>query len=140
MVGFRKREREEEAEIPTASMADIAFLLIIFFMVTTVFAREKGLKLLLPERQAQTVKLSGEKMLVLSINPRGEIFADNEKITLQEVQTEVNKKLEENPKAVIFIRTHELAPYKRMIDVFDEVKMTGAKAVSLGVIKQEAGP
>ncbi|MGB9590400.1 MAG: ExbD/TolR family protein, partial [Candidatus Hydrothermia bacterium] len=66
MVGFRKREREEEAEIPTASMADIAFLLIIFFMVTTVFAREKGLKLLLPERQAQTVKLSGEKMLVIS--------------------------------------------------------------------------
>jgi len=139
MVGFRKREREEEVEIPTASMADIAFLLIIFFMVTTVFAREKGLKMLLPEKQAQTVKLKSEKMLVLSVNPRGEIFAGDKQISLQDVQSEVKKKLEENPKAIILIKTHELAPYKRMIDVFDEVKQTGTKAVALGVIKQETG-
>jgi len=140
MVGFRKRERTEQAEIPTASMADIAFLLILFFMVTTDISREKGLKMLLPEKQAETIKLKSEKTLVLSINPKGEIFAGDRQISLQEVQAEVKKKLEENPKAVIIIKTHELAPYKRMVDVFDEVKMTGTKAVSLGVIKREAGP
>lgn len=46
---LRKREARA-AEIPTASMADIAFLLIIFFMLTTVFATEKGLQIRLQRR------------------------------------------------------------------------------------------
>ena len=137
MIRYRKPQREEEVEIPTASMADIAFLLILFFMATTVLAREKGLKLLLPEKQAQTVKLKKERVLVISINPKGEIFAVDQPIALQEVQERVKDMLAENTKAVILIKTHEYAPYKRMIDVFDEVKQAGAKAVALGVIKPE---
>lgn len=54
-----KRKVPQEAEIPTASMADIAFLLIIFFMTSTVFMREKGLKIALPEKTDQVVKIGG---------------------------------------------------------------------------------
>lgn len=135
---MRQRETEEMVEIPTASMADIAFLLILFFMVTTVFAREKGLKMVLPQKQAQTVKLKGDKLLVLSINPQGRIFAGDKEITLGDVQRVVKERLAKKPDAVILIKTNYKAPYNRTIQVFDQVKLAGATRVALGAIKPEA--
>lgn len=46
-----KKAARPETLIPTASMSDIAFLLLLFFMVSTVFVREKGLKVRLPKAE-----------------------------------------------------------------------------------------
>ena len=57
------RKRKGKAEIPTSSMSDIAFLLIIFFMATTKFDVKEGIKLVLPAaapesaQQAETIQL-----------------------------------------------------------------------------------
>ncbi|HUU27921.1 MAG TPA: biopolymer transporter ExbD [archaeon] len=51
MGGFHRKTRVSET-IPTASMADIAFLLLIFFMVSTVFRKESALKIAWPESSA----------------------------------------------------------------------------------------
>jgi biopolymer transport protein ExbD len=134
---LKRKARESEVEIPTASMADIAFLLIIFFMTTTIFARDKGLKLVLPEKGAE-VKVVTKNILKISINDLGNIFLGDEPITIGELRARVVERLEENPKLIILIKTHKNAPYERMIDVFDEIKsIPEAKRVSLGLIKPE---
>ena len=127
---------EEEAEIPTASMADIAFLLIIFFMTTTNFARERGLKFVLPEKkdQPQEVKIKSENLLKISINDKGELFLNDEEARWENLEREVKLRLEKNPNLIIIIRTHADAPYDYMIRAFDAVKAAGGKKVSLGII------
>jgi len=139
MAIIQRKQLEEEAEIPTASMADIAFLLIIFFMTTTNFAREKGLKFLLPEKkeQPQEIKIAKKNLLKISINDRGEVFLNDEQVNPDNLENEIKRRLEENKKLVILIRTHENAPYGMMIKVFDAVKAAGGKKVGLGVIKEE---
>ncbi len=139
MAIVKRVRMEEEAEIPTASMADIAFLLIIFFMTTTNFAREKGLKFLLPEKkdQPQELKIAKKNLLKISINDRGEVFLNDEQINPNSLEKEIKRRLEENKKLIILIRTHEKAPYGMMIKVFDAVKVAGGKKVGLGVIKEE---
>ena len=135
----RRKPSEEEVEIPTASMADIAFLLIIFFLTTTIFAREKGLKLVLPEKGTQ-VKVKTENILKIQINDRGEIFVKDQKIQVNQIQEIVKQAIAENPKVIILIKTHVNAPYERMIQVFDEVKQVPeATRVALGTIKPEVG-
>jgi len=70
---MKLRERvTKTAEIPTASMADIAFLLIIFFMVTTVFANEIGLQIVLPEK-GQEVKVKSENIQRVYVEDMGGI-------------------------------------------------------------------
>ncbi|MEJ2153086.1 MAG: biopolymer transporter ExbD, partial [Gemmatimonadota bacterium] len=56
MAQILKRKSRVSDEIPTASMADIAFLLLIFFLVTTVFAEDRGLSLVLPEKATEISK------------------------------------------------------------------------------------
>jgi len=139
MAIFKKVRLDEEAEIPTASMADIAFLLIIFFMTTTNFAREKGLKFVLPEKkdQPQEVKIKSENLLKISINDKGEMFLNDEEARWENLEREVKLRLEKNPNLIILIRTHRDAPYEYMIRAFDAVKAAGGKKVSLGIIGGE---
>jgi biopolymer transport protein ExbD len=139
MAIFKKVRLDEEAEIPTASMADIAFLLIIFFMTTTNFAREKGLKFVLPEKkdQPQEVKIKTENLLKISINDKGELFLNDEEARWENLEREVKLRLENNPNLIILIRTHRDAPYEYMIKAFDAVKAAGGKKVGLGIIGGE---
>ncbi|MFZ8833038.1 MAG: ExbD/TolR family protein [Candidatus Caldipriscus sp.] len=139
MAIFKKVRLDEEAEIPTASMADIAFLLIIFFMTTTNFAREKGLKFVLPEKkdQPQEVKIKSENLLKISINDKGEMFLNDEEARWENLEREVKLRLEKNPNLIIIIRTHGDTPYDYMIRAFDAVKAAGGKKVSLGIIGGE---
>jgi biopolymer transport protein ExbD len=139
MAIFKKVRLDEEAEIPTASMADIAFLLIIFFMTTTNFAREKGLKFVLPEKkdQPQEIKIKTENLLKISINDKGELFLNDEEARWENLEREVKLRLEKNPNLIILIRTHRDAPYDYMIRAFDAVKAAGGKKVGLGIIGGE---
>ncbi len=133
-----KRKPPEEAEIPTASMADIAFLLIIFFMVTTVFARDKGLKMLLPEKQSETVKIKSKKIIDISINDAGQIFFnDNPVQNPEELKQKIQSEIEKDPKKIVLIKTNVEAPYDRMIQVLDVVKQLKVKAVALKSIRPE---
>ncbi len=133
-----KRKPPEEAEIPTASMADIAFLLIIFFMVTTVFARDKGLKMLLPEKQSETVKIKSKKIIDISINDAGQIFFnDNPVQSPEELRQKIQSEIEKDPKKIVLIKTNVEAPYERMIQVLDVVKQLKVKAVALKSIRPE---
>jgi|Deesub1362B_J571_1020462.scaffolds.fasta_scaffold00033_65 biopolymer transport protein ExbD len=133
---FRKRGTEE-VEIPTASMADIAFLLIIFFMLTTIFSRAKGLKMVLPEKAEETVKIKTENMMRIFINPEGKLFIDDAitETPLTEIQRLVRERIRENPKTVVLIKTNIQAPYRKMIEVYDEVLQAGADKVALQAIK-----
>ncbi|MEO0074029.1 MAG: biopolymer transporter ExbD, partial [candidate division WOR-3 bacterium] len=60
-------------EIPTASTGDIAFLIIIFFMTTSIFGREKGLKVVLPEKGSE-VRIRSENVLPVAVNPAGQVL------------------------------------------------------------------
>ena len=66
MIRIRRRPAMGD-EIPTASMSDIAFLLLIFFIVSTIFHQEQGLPLLLPGRASRTVRLSPQNILGIEV-------------------------------------------------------------------------
>ncbi|MGD2122456.1 MAG: biopolymer transporter ExbD, partial [Gemmatimonadota bacterium] len=70
MAVINQKKSKVSDEIPTASMADIAFLLLIFFLVTTVFPKDKGLEVVLPE-EGQEVAVSQNNSLHLIVRTDG---------------------------------------------------------------------
>ena len=73
-----KFNRRQEPEIPTASMADIAFLLIVFFMVTTVFAETLGINFQVPPppEDEDTTEVEREEAVHIKIDATGVVTMD----------------------------------------------------------------
>src|SRR5512139_1657015 len=82
-------------EIPTASMADITFLLIIFFMVTNTFAATRGLDFALPKEEKAT-QIEKEDSVLISIRPGGALEVDGRAMRIDQVLDYLKPKLEVN--------------------------------------------
>ncbi len=121
-------------KIPTASMADVAFLLLVFFLVTTKFDVKEGLGLILPphtESGGKIVKIKQENLTKIKVNRRGDIAVDDVIVTPVELERIVNEKIVANPKMVFVLEADRRAKYEMMVCALDRLLAAGAQTVSL---------
>jgi biopolymer transport protein ExbD len=120
-----KKDKDREAKIPDGSLADIAFLILIFFMVATTIDMDKGIGIVLPP-EGDEVELNKDRITKVLIDPKGKVFLDGEVVDMQDVKNEVEKLLVKNPKMIFSIKAHESAVYEDYIAVLDQMKMAKA--------------
>ena len=131
---FKNRFRDDDEPIPTASMADITFLLIIFFMVSTVFDVSRGIQMRLPATTTQQdIK---ERNVVISIDAAQALFLDGEKIELGGLGRAVLGKLAARPEGFVLIKSDQAVPYRRVVDVLDELLQVGISNIALPTEKE----
>ncbi|MFH1143912.1 MAG: biopolymer transporter ExbD [Candidatus Eisenbacteria bacterium] len=135
-MGKLRKKKPSEPEIPAASQADIAFLLLIFFIATTGFENELGLQVVLPGLGGKAVKVKRDNVLTIRATEGGGIFVEDAPTELRDLRSVLRGRLETNENLIISIETDGDAAYQRMIDVLDEVKASGAPRFS---IKQYRG-
>jgi biopolymer transport protein ExbD len=139
---MKLKKEERDTEIPTASMADIAFLLIVFFMVTSVFSVTRGLEFQLPKNDEQTPpdQSQEEAIHIHIINGGGScIFeVDQSQMSLADIQIYIEPKLARNPNKFVIIDPDPDAPYKCMVDAFDELKQAQVKNISIPTAAEKA--
>jgi len=136
---LKKRERES-AEINGSSMADIAFLLLIFFLVTTTINVDTGIGMVLPPPVTEDnppPPIKERNLMKILVNQTGLITMDDEPTPINEVQSkliefiknpEANEELSASPQAaIVSLKTLRQTPYRIYIDMLDEV--IGAYAV-----------
>jgi biopolymer transport protein ExbD len=121
-------------EIPQASLADVAFLLLIFFIATATITEEFGLSLILPAKSTALSSMAVERrdVMVISTDPTGTVFlVDDQPTPLYQIRVLVKEAEAANDKLVISVEPPATAPYKVMVDILDELKMAGARRISL---------
>ena len=138
MAVLNKKKSKVSDEIPTASMADIAFLLLIFFLVTTVFPKDKGLGVVLPE-EGEEQAVSQRNILHLIIRTDGIVEVKRgESTSIQQVRPDDIEALwrqdvQQNPNLIAAVKTYPDAPHRYMIDVLDALQLAGADRISLQI-------
>ena len=128
-MAVKKRARFS-ATIPTSTMADIAFLLIVFFLVTTSMTHDKGLGLTLPPHGSST-RIPSRNITKVWINAVGEIMHDQELVTLEMMGERIKNMTEQNENLIVSIKTAPDAPYEFFVDVVDEIKKAGNDKISI---------
>ncbi len=129
---FLRKPGREKAEINGSSMADIAFLLLIFFLVTTTINVDTGIGLVLPPPSSEDLPPIHERNLMnILVNAEGEIMMDDHLTEVHEVKDILktfinnwgeNPELSDSPeKAVISLKTQRETPYRVYVDMLDEV-------------------
>jgi len=124
-----ERNQKIESNVPTSSMADIAFLLLIFFMVTTIFKMEDGLNVTLP-RAETAQKQEREKIMHIWIDAGGRISINDKIVDVLQVEDILLNMLGERPDLIVAFNADDRAPYGVVSDVMDELKDANAIRVS----------
>lgn len=130
----RKKERESP-QINASSMADIAFLLLIFFLVTTKIDSDKGMTILLPpysEAPPPDIEIKDKNVFKVLVNSKDQLLVEDKPTEIEQLRSKAIefidnngkvKDLSDNPqKAVISFRGDRGTSYKRYIEVYNELR------------------
>jgi biopolymer transport protein ExbD len=125
--------------IPTASMADIAFLLLIFFMATTIFKMEEGLIVHLPRAETGE-RIPREKVTFVWVDAQGEVSINDRLIPINGIEPILVKRLRENPALIVGLKVDASLPYKVMDEVIEQLKRAQALNVAFTHDPEKKGP
>ncbi|WP_234572674.1 ExbD/TolR family protein [Rhodohalobacter sp. 614A] len=131
---LKKKRNREEPEINGSSLADIAFLLLIFFLVVTTIDVDTGIGLILPpmpDENTDPPPVKERNLLNILVNAQGMVLIDEEPASISSVKEKIktfvnnngaNPDLSESPNdAIVSIKTQRATPYNVYIDMLDEV-------------------
>jgi len=125
-----RKKRSLEASIPSSSMADIAFLLLIFFLVATVIDVDTGIGMTLPEiTDEPPPPVSKDRMAAVLINENNDVLLDGEPISLFQIKSTLKPRivskieLPKRKKLIVSLKTDRKTVYNAYISALDQIKM-----------------
>ena len=128
--GFQKKHKAS-GEIPSSSLADIAFLLLIFFMVSTTFSSEEPRDVTIPRAQAQEkIPEKRKDIQHIFIERDGSVYINDQRIPMNQISDVIAPLRAEQPRLVAAIRGDVDVPYDVVNDVQEELRDAGAVRVN----------
>ena len=124
------KKKTREAEVPTSSLADIAFLILIFFLVSSTIDVDKGVTLTLPGLQQET-KIKSKNISNILISAEGQVMFDEQVVDIPAISQMVREKLFENENQIFSLKPTADTQYAVYINVLDQIKQGGAQKISL---------
>ncbi|MBD3161377.1 MAG: biopolymer transporter ExbD [Candidatus Eisenbacteria bacterium] len=140
-VGLRRPAKRVRISIDMTPFVDIAFLLLIFFMVTTVFRAPQAMEVNLPPSDAK-VEVPESNVLTLYVDRNEEFFyrvgkGDVVSTTMDDLEPLFKENEKLNPELIILVKMHRNARYEIMVDVLDELEIAGMTRFSLIPMTEE---
>ena len=125
-----KKKRRDLQEINSSSMADIAFLLLVFFLVTTTISMDKGISLVLPS-EGNEIEVNKINIVNILVNESGKVLLDDRPTKLKNIKGIAEKRITQNDKVFFSVQTHPRTKYQVYIQVLDQLKAAKAQKISI---------
>lgn len=124
---MKLEKKRGSAEIFTGSMADVTFLLIIYFMVTAAFSATKGLDFAVPKDDPSRSQIEKEESVLVQVKADGSYRVDGRPMTLDQMPNYLKTKIDpgSNPPVIskpVILRPDGDAPYGAMMAAFDQLR------------------
>lgn len=133
---MRKRNRpEDEAEINITPMLDVVFIMLIFFIVTTSFVREKGLDVSRPQQSERQQQEENVGQILVEIDELSQISINKRAVEAGAVRANLEGEHAQQPKAPLIVAAHPDSDTNALVTVLDAAEVVGIDAVSVATIK-----
>src|SRR4030042_3841617 len=127
-----EKRKARNVFIPQCSMADIAFLLLTFFLVTTSLDVDKGLGLTLPAK-GQAKPIPKHNIANLLINASGDVLLDDQEIQVSRIKEVIKQRYAQNENLVVSIKTDRKTKYQVFMSVLDQVQMAMGESPRISI-------
>lgn len=124
------KEAREEKMVDSVSIGDMAFLLLIFFIVTSSFIMRQGIFFSLPSPNSSAIKMKDNQLIEVYPEIDG-FLVKGEKVARAELVTLLKEQKEKNSESVLIIRMRDEVPYEKLVDTLSVAKESGLTRVSL---------
>jgi|TARA_B110000263_G_scaffold89831_1_gene78503 biopolymer transport protein ExbD len=125
-----KPRRAAMQEINSSSMSDIAFLLLVFFLVTTTISLDKGISLILPA-DGNELEVNRKNITSILVNDKGKVLMDDQPIKINQIKSKALKKIGANSNIIFSVTTHKNTKFDDYIQVLDQLKQANATKISI---------
>ena len=122
-------DSEEISEINISPLIDMVFILLIFFIVTTVFVEETGVDINRPEAASAT--MLEKNSILIAVTDKNQVVYGGREIGLSGVRPLVKRLTSQEPDMPVIIQADRGSQSGTLIRVVDEAKLGGAKAVNV---------
>ena len=128
--GLMKRKQDGDAgEIDLTPMLDVVFILLIFFIVTSVFVTEAGIEVTKPE--ASTVDDTSGDLILIAVGPSGDIWIDGDQVDPRFIRSRFELRLADAPNSVIIIQADANADNEQVMIILDAAREANIDDVSI---------
>ena len=117
-------------EVNSSSMSDIAFLLLVFFLVTTTISLDKGISLILPA-EGNEMEVNKNNIVNVLINDQGKVLFGDKPTAIKDIKRKAVDRINANQNIIFSVLTTKRTKYKFYIDVLDQLKQAGASKISI---------
>ena len=121
------------SELNVTPILDLAFVLLIIFMITTPLM-DKSVDLVLPSSEAAPNAVDPAKVQTIAINHDAQIALNEEELPLPDLEARLIALKQENPEVAVVVRSDKSLPVQRLVEVMDAVQR--AKITRIGVVTQ----
>ena len=133
------RKTNTSSEISTASMPDIIFMLLIFFMVTTVMREYEGLDVIMPRAKMIEKLESKRHTSYIWATKDGLISVDDRIINVNSLSGIMYTKIARNPRLTVSLKSDEKATMKLITDIHTQLRTANALKLSYSALTKEPG-
>ena len=144
--GLRRPKRRLGIRIDMTPMVDIAFLLLIFYMVSTIFAEPQAMEINLPPKEAEEteIKTKESELLTLRVDAKDRIFWSigthtPDTVSLVRLPVFLQDKVREIPGLITVVKIHKDAHYSRMVDLLDRIEVVEYRFRDAQKVAKERG-
>jgi biopolymer transport protein ExbD len=130
---FRKRRRFQ-VQAPLTSLIDIVFLLLIYFLLTTNFMVEEGIKIKLPQARASAPQT--EEVITVYVDREGRAYLHNEEVSLGKLFEGLRELLAKRENRLVVIRADRGVMLNKAVKAMDVAKAAGADRLCLATEKE----
>jgi biopolymer transport protein ExbD len=143
--GKKKKTKRLNIRIDMTPMVDVAFLLLTFFMLTTVFSKPQTMEINLPPDEKAEVEVAASNLMTVYVTQDGTIYwhmgdaKDNplNKSNFKEIRSVFIERIKSNPKLITLIKVDRDAKYINMVDIMDELNLANITRFTLAKMDQK---
>ena len=125
----KNRKKVEDSALDLTPMMDIVFIMLIFFIVTTSFAKETGVDINRPN--AETAERDEKGNILVAITQNNEIWIDKRRVDLKAVRANIERLKIEYPEGSVIIQADKESRSGLLVEAMDQIRLAGVQNISI---------